>query len=174
MAYCEVIDMGPPFGKVMMRMSGRPPSPCEVCGQVRHTKLCDFPTGPGRTCSKKLCDACTTHSAPDLDYCPDHKDGPQAMFKGPQSFIDVKGPSMEPTHTLACATSSNLKPPSSERIALAVSKGNKTVSNARGEKWDICTQCEGSGMNNSTKSGRPDMCKRCLGKGVYPAVRMGR
>ena len=89
MAYCEVWDMGD--GTVAhVRLSGRPPALCEVCRNNRHTKLCDFPTGRKRTCDKKLCGQCAHHSAPDLDYCPEHKDGPATLFSGPQGFFDVK------------------------------------------------------------------------------------
>ena len=90
MAYCEWWTM-PDGTTVHMRMSGRPPKPCQVCGKNRHTKLCDYPTGHGRTCSKLLCDTCTTHIAPDSDYCPEHKDGPPSLFRGPQGFITLDG-----------------------------------------------------------------------------------
>lgn len=40
-----------------------------------HTKLCDWPIGGGKTCSKRLCDGHAVSAGPDLDYCPDHEAG---------------------------------------------------------------------------------------------------
>ena len=90
MAYCEVIDMGGPFGKAFVRFSGRPPAPCEICSKRRHTKLCDYKVGRRKTCDRKLCDECSTHVHPDLDYCPEHKHGEGSLFSGPTGFFEVK------------------------------------------------------------------------------------
>ena len=45
--------------------------PCVVC-QRPSTRLCDWPTAPGRTCSARLCDRCAVHVGPDRDHCPTH------------------------------------------------------------------------------------------------------
>jgi hypothetical protein len=46
---------------------------CSVCKRALKTwKLCDFPTGNGKTCDKPLCQACAHHCELDLDYCPNH------------------------------------------------------------------------------------------------------
>lgn len=48
------------------------PALCQTCRRRPHTKLCDFPTGAGKTCDKRLCDGCAVHVGPDADHCPDH------------------------------------------------------------------------------------------------------
>lgn len=92
MAYCDVIEM-PGGGKAFIRMSGRAPELCPFCSKRRHTALCDFPVGGGKTCDLPICDQCRTHIGKDTDYCPRHKDAPGAqanLFSGPQSFLEVK------------------------------------------------------------------------------------
>lgn len=71
MAYCRYVRM-PNGDTALVRMSGKPPAPCEVCGKRDHTKLCDALVGRG-TCDKKLCDACAITSGKN-DFCPDHKE----------------------------------------------------------------------------------------------------
>lgn len=45
--------------------------PCSVCGKAAG-RLCDFPTGKGRTCDAPLCSSCSTKLSGDRDLCPDH------------------------------------------------------------------------------------------------------
>lgn len=51
----------------------RRPKSCG-CGSGRAANLlCDWKTGPGKTCDAPLCPRCTFSPAPDKDLCPDHR-----------------------------------------------------------------------------------------------------
>ena len=78
---CAYIDM-PNGGKAHLRFSARPRRKCQVCFRRWSSKLCDYPTGPGKkTCDKALCTACATSIDSETDYCPEHKDyQPQASL----------------------------------------------------------------------------------------------
>ncbi|QNI34504.1 hypothetical protein H7849_11775 [Alloacidobacterium dinghuense] len=54
---------------------------CEFCGKTA-PKLCDFPTGNGKTCDATICDACAKSVGFDRDYCPAH--APQRSLFGGQ------------------------------------------------------------------------------------------
>ncbi len=59
---------------VVCSRGARPRARCEVCKVAEHTRLCDSPLrGPkaGKTCDKKLCDACAVPVG-ELDLCPPH------------------------------------------------------------------------------------------------------
>lgn len=45
---------------------------CAVCKLTTHTRLCDFPLKPGKTCDQKLCVTCARHVGADRDLCPSH------------------------------------------------------------------------------------------------------
>jgi hypothetical protein len=47
---------------------------CAFCGCPDAKALCDYPTGPGKTCDKPCCSNCRQHVGPDRDYCRDHWD----------------------------------------------------------------------------------------------------
>jgi hypothetical protein len=66
----------PGGGRAIVKLA--PAAKCEFCRMRPHTKLCDFPAGPGKTCDAKMCDRCATHVGRDLDNCPRH-----AHFKPP-------------------------------------------------------------------------------------------
>jgi hypothetical protein len=57
--------------------------PCATCSHLA-TKLCDFPTGNGKTCDAPICDGCATEVGMGIDYCPKHKDAkpPQGELFG--------------------------------------------------------------------------------------------
>lgn len=44
---------------------------CSVCRRRDRTRLCDFPTRPGKTCDRALCDTCTNRGDGE-DRCPKH------------------------------------------------------------------------------------------------------
>ena len=57
---------------------------CHFCKKNSVAFLCDYPTRPGKSCSKGMCDECVTHAAvamefgnsmlsDTIDYCPNHK-----------------------------------------------------------------------------------------------------
>ena len=77
-----------------MEALGEPPVKCTpfsingvrgfACGPSRYTPgcckcrtsparlLCDWKLPSGRTCSKPICERCTTKPAPEKDLCPEH------------------------------------------------------------------------------------------------------
>lgn len=63
-----------PDGTVaLVRMASPRPRVCKVCGRkTPDYVLCDFPTGPGKTCDVPLCKACARHTDPNTDHCPLH------------------------------------------------------------------------------------------------------
>jgi hypothetical protein len=71
MAYCRAVSI-PGGGTALVRFSGKPPAPCDICQKRDHTKLCDALVGR-KTCDTKLCDQCATVSGKQ-DFCPKHKD----------------------------------------------------------------------------------------------------
>ena len=66
-----VIDLGDGI-KAFVCTKGRRDR-CRFCHNQYVTKLCDFPTGRGRTCDAGMCDRCATAVAHEVDYCPRHK-----------------------------------------------------------------------------------------------------
>jgi hypothetical protein len=55
---------------------------CQFCRKNSVSLLCDYPTRPGKQCSKGMCDECATHvtvalelsgHTDTIDYCPNHK-----------------------------------------------------------------------------------------------------
>lgn len=44
---------------------------CYAC-QAPHEALCDWPTGDGQTCDRKLCGQHRSRQGGDVDYCPEH------------------------------------------------------------------------------------------------------
>lgn len=58
--------------QVHVRMSKRRPKRC-TCGKLAlEPRLCDFKTGPGKTCDAPCCAHCAIHPAPGRDICPAH------------------------------------------------------------------------------------------------------
>jgi hypothetical protein len=45
---------------------------CAYC-QLSSTRLCDFPTGGGKTCDVPMCDFCTHRAGRTVDLCRDHR-----------------------------------------------------------------------------------------------------
>jgi hypothetical protein len=41
------------------------------CGRWS-SKLCDWPTGNGKTCDRPLCDECAVKGGREIDFCPSH------------------------------------------------------------------------------------------------------
>ena len=74
MAYCERVDLGD-GSYAWLRLSGRRPRsvPCYYCAEP-HSKLCDFPLGPGRACDRKLCEDHAEIQDDGLDYCRAHRE----------------------------------------------------------------------------------------------------
>lgn len=68
------------IGNVIICRSRSPRARCSVAGCKRpHTRLCDWPEGPGRTCDHKLCDKHATRMrwpqkvpGDSRDLCPSH------------------------------------------------------------------------------------------------------
>lgn len=60
---------GRPIGWACSR-GGRKPKPCAYCNAAS-SRLCDYPKpdGPQGTCSRPLCDRCTTVVGKDTDMC---------------------------------------------------------------------------------------------------------
>ncbi len=50
----------------------RPRRKCNVCHARPATRLCDYPTGKGKTCDCPLCVACARRIGVDRDHCPSH------------------------------------------------------------------------------------------------------
>lgn len=70
---CHRIDLGDgTFAIACTRGPRRKAAPCLYCGKREHTKLCDHEVSPGKTCDRKLCEACAVHVGPNRDLCPDH------------------------------------------------------------------------------------------------------
>lgn len=66
----------------LVKVAPKPARRCSVCRQLtRHAKLCDYPTGLGKTCDAALCSKCAAHHAHDIDYCPQHEREFQASMK---------------------------------------------------------------------------------------------
>lgn len=64
-------------------MRGRRTKRCGFCNTGYVEKLCDFPiNASGKTCDAGMCHRCATNKAPEVDYCPKHKDSvpPQASL----------------------------------------------------------------------------------------------
>ena len=62
----------PGGGYAIICSRGRRPRPCACCN-LPSTKLCDFPTGNGKTCDLPLCDKCAVKGGPNVDFCPGHE-----------------------------------------------------------------------------------------------------
>ena len=72
MSPCIHIDLGDgTFAHAIVRVSKQ--EVCGFCHARLHSKLCDYPTGKGKTCDRKMCDRCATSVGEDLDYCPTHQ-----------------------------------------------------------------------------------------------------
>lgn len=67
---CQPIKFDGGYAIVCAR--GRRRKRCSVCRQRPETKLCDHPTGPGKTCDAALCNVCAVNVGPDRDMCPQH------------------------------------------------------------------------------------------------------
>jgi hypothetical protein len=58
---------------------------CKFCNTGYVEKLCDFATGPKKTCDAGMCAKCATSVGENRDYCPKHKHeapSPQANLFG--------------------------------------------------------------------------------------------
>jgi hypothetical protein len=78
---CEVVEFDG-FRAILCGRSRR--QRCKFCGSGYADKLCDFPTGNGRTCDASMCSRCATNIAHEIDYCPQHKGQQpqhQSLFK---------------------------------------------------------------------------------------------
>lgn len=64
---CSTIQLG---GAIAIVCGSRRLLVCK-CGQVA-SRLCDWKLAGGGTCSKPVCDDCTTSPAPNKDLCTDH------------------------------------------------------------------------------------------------------
>lgn len=63
---------------------------CQFCKRNAHTKLCDGDAG-GRTCDRKMCDACATNVGPDRDLCPICKRGDTVKLPATREAIKQGG-----------------------------------------------------------------------------------
>jgi hypothetical protein len=78
---CHIVRI-PGGGTAIVRTAAPRPRKCSVCGrQTKDYRLCDYPmgtstlaarTGGPKTCDAVLCQSCTNHREPDIDYCPLH------------------------------------------------------------------------------------------------------
>jgi hypothetical protein len=70
--HCKRIQVGDFVGIVCTR---GPRPRCTECGRADVSFLCDWKLHgkkKGKTCSRKLCDACATSPAPEKHLCPAH------------------------------------------------------------------------------------------------------
>jgi hypothetical protein len=106
------VRMRMPNGSIAwLRMAGRRPASCIVCG-APSTKLCDWKIKdterphppivgraksrrPRKTCSAPLCDSCTSSPAPGKDLCPTHAAAWAARTSVTQSRQVVNPPADE-------------------------------------------------------------------------------
>ena len=58
---------------VHVNMGRKPRVQCRFCRTRYVERLCDYPTGPGKTCDRGMCAGCATNVAPETDLCPLHK-----------------------------------------------------------------------------------------------------
>jgi hypothetical protein len=69
---CEVKKLGDSFAIACSR--GPKAQPCKYCGRAS-LKLCDHKlmgVKAGKTCDIPMCERCSTHVEPDLDFCRVH------------------------------------------------------------------------------------------------------
>ena len=92
---CEHVDLGNGVHALIRRPNQRPRH-CSVCKRpLRDWKLCDFPTGIGKsqTCDRVLCLSCADHRPPDTDYCPEH-----GRMVGPGGKLKLDARPLEPRY----------------------------------------------------------------------------
>ena len=71
--WSEVVRLEGGVTAIVCHSGPRPRSkPCKCCG-TRSNLLCDYPTGPRRTCDAPLCRGCAVSRGPNVDYCPHHE-----------------------------------------------------------------------------------------------------
>ena len=72
---CEWVPMeGGGYAHVNYGRGRGAPRRCQFCFQRPGTRLCDYPTGPGKkTCSKSMCAGCGMSIDKETDYCPEHR-----------------------------------------------------------------------------------------------------
>jgi hypothetical protein len=73
---CQKINLGDGTVAIVCSRS-RKAAKCQFC-QEPHTRLCDYPVAPGKTCDAKLCGWHAHRVGPEKDYCPTHaKEAPK-------------------------------------------------------------------------------------------------
>lgn len=68
---CHTVKLPGGGAAIVCERGPRPKPKYCACG-AKATRLCDAPTGKGRTCDRPLCDGCTSSPAPEVDHCPEH------------------------------------------------------------------------------------------------------
>lgn len=80
---CQMRRM--PDGNMMVLCGKIRGNTCVVCNKPNADRLCDWETGPGKTCDRPLHRSCAGHPGPvfghselyEVDFCPEH----YAMYK---------------------------------------------------------------------------------------------